>query len=60
MLACGSDSCPCVIKKCVRYGKCEECIEHHKTHKKYPEPYCMRLRKEKKAKPDSKQTDNDK
>ncbi len=50
MLECGSDTCPCVIKKCVRYGNCAECIEHHKTHKKYPEPYCKRPRKEKKAK----------
>jgi hypothetical protein len=42
MLICGTEKCPCVRKKCERYGKCEECIEHHKTHKKYPLPYCQR------------------
>jgi HEPN domain-containing protein len=50
MLECGTDSCPCVIRKCARFAKCEECIEHHKTHKKYPEAYCKRPRKEKKSK----------
>ena len=42
MLVSGTEQCPCVIKKCERFGKCEECIEHHKTHKKYPTPYCIR------------------
>lgn len=42
MLENCSDTCPCVRKKCERYGKCNECIEHHKTHKKYPTPYCER------------------
>ena len=41
-MLCGTEQCPCVRKKCERYGKCEECIEHHKTHKKYPLPYCQR------------------
>ncbi len=51
MLICGSEQCPCVRKKCERYGKCEECIEHHKTHKKYPLPYCQRkaIKEEEKA-----------
>ena len=42
MLESGTDQCPCVRKKCERFGKCEECIAHHKTHKKYPLPYCTR------------------
>jgi hypothetical protein len=50
MLECGADRCPCVRKKCERYGKCEECIAHHKTHKKYPEAYCKRPPKVIKAK----------
>jgi hypothetical protein len=45
MLICGTDRCPCVRKKCERYGKCEECIEHHKHHKKYSQPYCIRKAK---------------
>jgi len=50
MLECGTDRCPCVRKKCERFGKCDECIAHHKTHTKYPEPYCKRPPKEKKVK----------
>ena len=42
MLESGTEQCPCARKKCERYGKCEECIERHKTHKKYPLPYCQR------------------
>jgi len=36
--------CPCKKKDCERFGKCEECINHHNMHKKYA-PYCMRKRK---------------
>ena len=59
MLLCGMEQCPCVRKKCERFGNCEECVAHHKTHKKYKEPYCIRKaekiasRKAKKAKKDS-------
>jgi hypothetical protein len=42
----GSDYCQCVRKRCERYGKCAECIEYHATKsKRYPEPYCKRLRR---------------
>jgi hypothetical protein len=50
MNGCQSENCPCVRKKCERYGKCNECIAHHKTHKKYPEPYCKRPQKVRKKK----------
>lgn len=36
--------CPCKKEDCKRFGKCEECIDYHKMHKKYA-PYCMRKRK---------------
>jgi len=39
------DECCCIRKNCIRHGKCEECIEYHRTSKKYPEPYCERKRK---------------
>lgn len=35
-----ANECPCRKKSCIRHGKCEECIEHHKTSKW--EPYCIR------------------
>jgi hypothetical protein len=35
-----TNECPCKRKNCERHGKCEECMEHHKTHKR--EPYCVR------------------
>jgi hypothetical protein len=35
-----ADKCPCRKKSCKRHGKCEECIEYHKTSKW--EPYCIR------------------
>jgi 2,3-bisphosphoglycerate-dependent phosphoglycerate mutase len=41
-LANGLEKCSCVRVRCERYGKCDECIEHHKTHKRYPLPYCQR------------------
>jgi hypothetical protein len=37
-----SIKCPCRIKKCKRFGKCDLCIKHHQNHKRYPLPYCMR------------------
>jgi hypothetical protein len=41
----GLDTCTCKRVNCERHGKCEACIEHHKT-KRY-EPFCKRKRKEK-------------
>lgn len=35
--------CPCKWVKCKRHGNCEECIAHHKTHKKYPQPFCRKI-----------------
>ena len=43
-----NESCGCKWKKCKRHGSCEECIEHHKKHKKYPLPFCKRHQKVKK------------
>ncbi len=37
--------CSCRFKNCKRYGRCEECIEHHKKHPKHPLPACQRKRK---------------
>ncbi|MGI6772983.1 MAG: hypothetical protein GX264_05205 [Clostridiales bacterium] len=37
-----SIKCSCRHKSCKRFGKCEECREHHKTHPKYPLPFCER------------------
>ena len=37
--------CNCKKKNCIRHGKCEECIEFHKTSKR--EPYCIRKSKKK-------------
>lgn len=48
MLKEGIEKCPCVRKRCERYGDCERCIEHHKDHKKYPGPYCERKAKKEK------------
>lgn len=45
MLENGQEKCSCVRKKCERFGNCAACIEHHKTHKRYPLPYCMRKNK---------------
>lgn len=36
--------CPCKRIKCERYGKCEECREHHRLKKK-SSPYCEKLLK---------------
>lgn len=51
MLVNGLEKCSCVRVKCERFGNCEACIEHHKTHKRYPLPYCLRKAQEKKEKP---------
>ncbi|WP_312644754.1 hypothetical protein [Hydrogenoanaerobacterium sp.] len=41
MLENGKEACNCKIKSCPRFGKCAECLEHHRLHKKHP-PYCKR------------------
>lgn len=54
MLENGLEKCNCKKTKCERFGNCEACIEHHKTHKRYPLPYCTRqLEKLKKKKDQS-------
>ena len=50
VLANGLEKCSCVRVRCERYGKCEECINHHKTHKRYPLPYCQRKAEKSKKK----------
>jgi len=40
MLENGNKICNCKRKKCVRHGKCSECIEYHKNSKSLPLPYC--------------------
>ncbi len=47
MLKNGLEVCTCKKHKCERFGKCDECIEFHKTHKRYPLPQCMRKKKQK-------------
>ena len=44
MLENGSDKCNCKRKQCVRHGKYSECIEHHKSYKRFPLPYCKGAR----------------
>ncbi len=39
----GLEGCNCKKKKCERYGKCIECIDYHKTNKRYTVPYCKRI-----------------
>ncbi|HOA33592.1 MAG TPA: hypothetical protein PKO20_03220 [Clostridiales bacterium] len=39
--------CICKWKSCKRHGNCEECKEHHKTHPKYPVPFCKRNERKK-------------
>ena len=43
MLENGSNACSCRKKKCVRHGKCNECIEYHKV--KNHLPYCKRTKR---------------
>lgn len=45
MLENGLEICNCKKKNCVRYGKCEECLEHHKNSKSLPLPYCKRIKR---------------
>jgi type IV secretory pathway TrbD component len=40
MLLNGKEECNCRKKKCVRHGKCDECVGFHKANKR--EVYCMR------------------
>lgn len=42
ILCNGQEKCSCKRKQCERFGDCEACIEHHKTHKRYPLAYCIR------------------
>lgn len=42
MLYNGKELCNCIKKDCPRHGKCDECVEFHKTNKR--EPYCMRTK----------------
>jgi len=46
MMENGLEICTCKRVKCERYGKCAECMEHHKT-KKHNEPYCKRKKQKK-------------
>lgn len=41
-LAIAEISCPCKRIECVRHGKCEDCISHHREKETKYEPYCMR------------------
>lgn len=41
MLENGLNKCTCKKNKCMRHGKCNECIEYHKNNKHYV-PYCKR------------------
>lgn len=45
MLLNGKETCNCKKNKCERHGKCDECVEYHKTNKR--KPYCMRKEKDK-------------
>jgi len=36
----GLEECICKKRSCERHGKCDECIEFHKTNKR--EPYCKK------------------
>ncbi|WP_167954831.1 hypothetical protein [Anaerosporobacter faecicola] len=39
--------CICTRTKCVRHGKCEECIKHHTEVETRWAPQCMRKKKRK-------------
>lgn len=45
MVENGSDKCSCKRTKCERFGKCNECIDHHRQYKRYPLPYCKRVKR---------------
>lgn len=36
--------CNCRWINCKRHGKCDECREHHKNHKKYPLLFCENIK----------------
>lgn len=42
MLENGCEVCNCKKTKCIRHGKCKECIEHHNRTKSLSPPYCKR------------------
>ncbi|MGL5750791.1 MAG: hypothetical protein ACRCXT_09710 [Paraclostridium sp.] len=42
MLENGMKVCSCKNTRCIRYGNCKECIEHHKTHSNNKLPHCKR------------------
>lgn len=42
ILVNGREKCNCKRTHCERFGNCAECIKHHKTHRRYPQPYCIR------------------
>ncbi len=52
MLENGKEVCNCKIKDCPRFGKCEQCMEHHRLYKKHP-PYCKRAGRQVKKKKQS-------
>jgi len=43
MLENGKEICDCKKIKCERHGKCKECIEYHKNHKR--PVYCKRKKR---------------
>jgi hypothetical protein len=38
----GLEQCNCKKKKCIRHGKCEECVVYQKTNSYHALPYCKR------------------
>jgi hypothetical protein len=47
MLENGLEKCSCKRKKCERHGNCKECMaQHNSENKKYPLPYCKRVKNE--------------
>lgn len=48
MLHNGLEECNCKRTKCERFGKCDECLAHHKEKGK--PPFCEKLKDKKKHK----------
>lgn len=46
MLKNGTDQCNCKKTKCERHGNCKECMDYHKSSKRYLVPYCKRPKKQ--------------
>lgn len=42
MLSNGLEICTCKKRECKCHGKCDECIEYHKTNKYHALPSCMK------------------